>query len=460
MKVDKTTKVGSKYAYELDGMFKSYNVNSKGVITSLTAHTAYNTNTGDALYLAGDGLNKVSADYTVIIDTKASGKNATITCDEKATFYYVDKDGKITEITYKNVTKDENDKVYAFVDDYMVKQLVVFEVKDTAPAAGTFDPADPKTAGIVGTTVVVPTIDGTPVDNAANVLAKNGYTVTGMFGTPATYWAVKNGTTYFFTESNPVYWTTTVDGVVVEYKPAGATGTVTAAKFNTSVGKGYIWNAGSGDNYVPYTALTPTTAIDGIADKAVVIKTGYVGVTNSISGAAGRTIAVADHAKVNSTFTVKATYTSAVAANEEVVLTYDGTKTVTGVADTARKVFTFAVPAGVADVTLNSINEVATYTVAAPTVTGLTDGKINGLTVTAVADKTSAKSGETVTVTVTIKGQATAGTKLTTDAGYWDGTSSQELSIPNNTNYATAHTVIYTFTVSANATPTITAANA
>ena len=460
VKVDKTTKVGSKYAYELDGMFKSYNVNSKGVITSLTAHTAYNTNTGDALYLAGDGLNKVSADYTVIIDTKASGKNATITCDEKATFYYVDKDGKITEITYKNVTKDENDKVYAFVDDYMVKQLVVFEVKDTAPAAGTFDPADPKTAGIVGTTVVVPTIDGTPVDNAANVLAKNGYTVTGMFGTPATYWAVKNGTTYFFTESNPVYWTTTVDGVVVEYKPAGATGTVTAAKLNTSVGKGYIWNAGSGDNYVPYTALTPTTAIDGIADKAVVIKTGYVGVTNSISGAAGRTIAVADHAKVNSTFTVKATYTSAVAANEEVVLTYDGTKTVTGVADTARKVFTFAVPAGVADVTLNSINEVATYTVAAPTVTGLTDGKINGLTVTAVADKTSAKSGETVTVTVTIKGQATAGTKLTTDAGYWDGTSSQELSIPNNTNYATAHTVIYTFTVSANATPTITAANA
>ena len=33
----------------------------------------------------------------MIIDTKASGKNATITCDEKATFYYVDKDGKITE---------------------------------------------------------------------------------------------------------------------------------------------------------------------------------------------------------------------------------------------------------------------------------------------------------------------------------------------------------------------------
>ena len=120
VKVDKTTKVGSKYAYELDGMFKSYNVNSKGVITSLTAHDAYGSVAADkAQYLAGDGLNKVSADYTVIIDTKASGKNATITCDEKATFYYVDKDGKITEITYKNVTKDENDKVYAFVDDYI-----------------------------------------------------------------------------------------------------------------------------------------------------------------------------------------------------------------------------------------------------------------------------------------------------------------------------------------------------
>ena len=468
VKVDKTTKVGSKYAYELDGMFKSYNVNSKGVITSLTAHDTYGSVAADkAQYLAGDGLNKVSADYTVIIDTKASGKNATITCDEKATFYYVDKDGKITEITYKNVTKDENDKVYAFVDDYMVKQLVVFEVKDTAPAAGTFDPADPKTAGIVGTTVVVPTIDGTPVDNVANVLAKNGYTVTGMFGTAgsATYWATKDGTTYFFGEDHPAYWTTTVDGVVVEYKPAGATGTVTAAKLNTSVGKGYIWNAGSGDNYVPYTALTPTTAIDGIADKAVVIKTGYVGVTNSITGS-DPTIVVDGYAKANSTFTVKATYNTAANTNEEVVLTYDGTKTVTGVADTARKVFTFAVPAGVADVTLNSIAKVATYTVAAPKVVNGSGSEITGLkglTVSAVADKTTAKSGETVTVTVTISGKATGAVTLTLTGASWLApsvptgvayTNSTVLTVADGTNLGDGVTVKCEFTVTSTMTTT------
>ena len=63
-------------------------------------------------------------------------------------------------------------------------------------------------------------------------------------------------------------------------------------------------------------------------------------------------------------------------------------------------------------------------------------------------------------MTVTVKGQATKATKLTTDAGNWDGTSSQHWTIPANTNYATAHTEIYTFTVSADATPTITAADA
>ena len=460
VKVDKATKVGSKYAYELDGMFKSYNVNSKGVITSLTAHTAYNTNTGDALYLAGDGLNKVSADYTVIIDTKASGKNATITCDEKATFYYVDKDGKITEITYKNVTKDENDKVYAFVDDYMVKQLVVFEVEDKGAASGTFDPANPQKAYIDGTTVVIPKIDGVKVDNAANVLAKNGYTVTGMFGTPATYWAVKDGSTYFFTEVNPVYWTLKVDGTVVEYIKSSEDSTTTWKQVKDAAkgGTGMLVN----DTYAAYASKPDANKVVTGASAATKIETGYVKVTNSIGGS-DPAIVVDGYAKANSTFTVKATYTSDVAANEEVVLTYDSTKTVTGVADTARKVFTFAVPAGVADVTLNSIANVGTYTVAAPTVTGLTDGKIKGLTVTAVADKTTAKSGETVTVTVTISGKATDAVTLTLTGASWLApsvptgvtyTSPTVLAVANGTNLGDGVTVKCEFTVTSTMTTT------
>ena len=463
VKVDKATKVGSKYAYELDGMFKSYNVNSKGVITSLTAHTAYNTNTGDALYLAGDGLNKVSADYTVIIDTKASGKNATITCDEKATFYYVDKDGKITEITYKNVTKDENDKVYAFVDDYMVKQLVVFEVEDKGAASGTFDPANPQKAYIDGTTVVIPKIDGVKVDNAANVLAKNGYTVTGMFGTPATYWAVKDGSTYFFTEVNPVYWTLKVDGTVVEYIKSSEDSTTTWKQVKDAAkgGTGMLVN----DTYATYASKTNEDKVVTGASAATVIKTGYVGVTNSITGS-DPTIVVDGYAKANSTFTVKATYNTAANTNEEVVLTYDGTKTVTGVADTARKVFTFAVPAGVADVTLNSIAKVATYTVAAPTVSGGATGSenvLNGLTVSAVADKTTAKSGETVTVTVTISGKATGAVTLTLTGASWLApsvptgvayTSGTVLTVANGTNLGDGVTVKCEFTVTSSVTTT------
>ena len=458
VKVDKATKVGSKYAYELDGMFKSYNVNSKGVITSLTAHTAYNTNTGDALYLAGDGLNKVSADYTVIIDTKASGKNATITCDEKATFYYVDKDGKITEITYKNVTKDENDKVYAFVDDYMVKQLVVFEVKDTAPTAGSFDPADPKTAGIVGTTVVIPKIDGVKVDNAANVLAKNGYTVTGLFG--GTYWAVKDGTTYFFTESNPEYYTLTVNGTVVEYMANGTPSKFTekefAAKYGTD-GTAYKFVKGGTTYFFGYNTTSISAMTDGTA--AVAITTGYVKVTDNTTGATVSGVETATaggqkYAKVNNAVTVEYT----VAANTSVTLNY----TVGGVAQTpitesttaAGKV-TFTV-SGDKDIVLTSATPATTYGITYPA-----DKTTNGVTMTLTCPDTAVQ-GSMVTVKAKLTGKATGGDAVftlsghsidTAYAGTFTGVSKSaagQLTVANNTDLGAAGLeVTFTFTMPA-----------
>ena len=468
VKVDKATKVGSKYAYELDGMFKSYNVNSKGVITSLTAHTAYNTNTGDALYLAGDGLNKVSADYTVIIDTKASGKNATITCDEKATFYYVDKDGKITEITYKNVTKDENDKVYAFVDDYMVKQLVVFEVKDTAPTAGSFDPADPKTAGIVGTTVVIPKIDGVKVDNAANVLAKNGYTVTGMFGSPATYWAVKDGTTYFFTESNPEYYTLTVNGTVVEYMANGTPSKFTekefAAKYGTD-GTAYKFVKGGTTYFFAYAPSSTSAMTDGTA--AVAITTGYVKVTDNttgatISGVETATAGGQKYAKVNNAVTVEYT----VAANTSVTLNY----TVGGVAKTpitesttaAGKV-TFTV-SGDKDIVLTSATPATTYGITYPAATTK-----NGVTMTLTCPDTAVQ-GSMVTVKAKLTGKATGGNAVFALSGHGIDTNyantftgvtrsaAGTLTVADNTDLGAAGLeVTFTFTMPASAA-TITVA--
>ena len=448
---------GTTAAY-LDGLFKDYTVSSKGYITGLTKYTAYN-NTSDKTAVNGvAGIDKTSKEYTVKLGLQANGTyQYTITCADDMKVFYVDKDGNITESSYAAIYPDTNDMAYAVVDKYLVKTLVIFEKEDTTTAAGTFDPANPKTAGIVGTTVVVPTIDGTPVDNVANVLAANGYTVTGMFGTPgsATYWATKGGTTYFFGESYPAYWTLKVNDVTVEYIKAGENSNTTWGQVKTgAVGTGLL----EGSTYATYVSKTDADEVVTGATAATVIKTGYVAVTNSISTGAP-TITVDTYAKANSTFTVKATYTSAVAANEEVVLTYDGTKTVTGVADTARKVFTFAVPAGVADVTLDSIAKVATYTVAAPKVvngSGAVISGLNGLTVSAVADKTSAKNGETVTVTVTVIGQASAATTLTTNAGNWNGTASNAMTIANGTNYVTATQLVYSFIVSADATPTIT----
>ena len=463
VKVDVDAKCGTTAAADLDGLYSDYTVSSKGYITGLTKYGPYN-NTSDKTAVNGvAGIDKTSKEYTVKLELKADGTyQYTITCADDMKVFYVDKKGNITESSYAAIYPDNNDLVYAVVDKYLVKTLVIFEQEDKGAASGTFDPANPQKAYIDGVEIVIPKVDGKFVDNAANVLVNNGYTVTGMFGSPATYWATKGGNTYFFTVKDPApeYYTLTVDGTVVEYIKSTENSTTTWKQVKDAAkgGNGMLENG----TYAAYTDKINTDKVVTSASAATKIETGYVKVTNSISSVAVRPISVADHAKANSSFTVKATYTSAVAANEEVVLTYDGTKTVTGVADTARMVFTFAVPAGVADVTLNSIAKVGTYTVAAPKVVNGSDSEITGLkglTVSAVADKTTAKSGETVTVTVTISGKATDAVTLTlTGASSWLApsvptgvayTNSTMLTVADGTNLGDGVTVKYEITVSA-----------
>ena len=454
VKVDVDAKCGTTAAADLDGLYSDYTVSSKGYITGLTKYGPYN-NTSDKTAVNGVvGINKTSKEYTVIIGGK------TITCADDMKVFYVDKNGNITESSYAAIYPDNNDLVYAVVDKYLVKTLVIFEQEDKGAASGTFDPANPQKAYIDGVEIVIPKVDGKFVDNAANVLVNNGYTVTGMFGSPATYWATKGGNTYFFTVKNPApeYYTLTVDGTVVEYIKSTENSTTTWKQVKDAAkgGTGMLVDG----TYVAYADKTDTDKVVTSISAATVIKTGYVKVTNSITGS-DPTIVVDGYAKANSTFTVKATYNTAANANEEVVLTYDGTKTVTGVADTARNVFTFAVPAGVADVTLNSINNVGTYTVAAPTVTDGTNTVtgLKGLTVSAVADKTTAKSGEKVTVTVTISGKATGAVTLTvTDPSSWLAasvpvgvvyTNGTKLTVADGTNLGDGVTVKYEIPVSA-----------
>ena len=141
-----TTKLSSADAKNLDGLFKGYSVDKHGVITTLREYPAYSANTDKKVALTGVGIDKVSKEYTVILDSKNHGKDWTITCDDNMKVYYADKDGKITESSYKAIAVDENDRVYAVVQDYLVKTLVICEVpagkNPSAPTSYAFDAAD------------------------------------------------------------------------------------------------------------------------------------------------------------------------------------------------------------------------------------------------------------------------------------------------------------------------------
>lgn len=87
-------------------------------------------NGSDNEYLTGTGINKKSADYTVILDTanNTDDPDYTITMADDHAIYYVDEDGEITVSKYSAIAMDDNDKVYAFVDEYAVELLFIEEV--------------------------------------------------------------------------------------------------------------------------------------------------------------------------------------------------------------------------------------------------------------------------------------------------------------------------------------------
>ena len=461
VKVDVDAKCGTTAAADLDGLYSDYTVSSKGYITGLTKYGPYN-NTSDKTAVNGVvGINKTSKEYTVIIGGK------TITCADDMKVFYVDKNGNITESSYAAIYPDNNDRVYAVVDKYLVKTLVIFEVEDKGAESGKFDPANPQKAYIDGVEIVIPKVDGKFVDNAANVLVNNGYTVTGMFGSPATYWATKGGNTYFFTVKDPApeYYTITVNGTVVEYMKFDATGAATSKLTEKeisdtygSVGTGYIWsNDGKTWNYKKYTSTTDSVSK---TSATLQIKTGYVQVTKGTDDT-GYTSEVPGFAKANSSFTVKVTAASAPAAAVSLYVANSVKDTAAQAGNGTKTEFTFTVDTKNADVTGVAAKAVVTYTVAAPTVSGGATGSenvLNGLTVTAVADKTTAKSGETVTVTVTISGKATSAVTLTvTNPSSWLAasvpvgvvyTNGTKLTVADGTNLGDGVTVKYEIPVS------------
>ena len=174
-----TVKVADKAgAEDKAGYYSHYTVDKDGYVSSTNDYTKLNTNkipNDGTYYLAGKGIAKTSADYTVTLDTQSGGKNLTVTVDEKAKIFYEDKDGNIAESSYKNIALDENDLVYAIIDDYMVTNLVVCG-RETIK-----DGDDDTTVAIKGTKSTIANTDALlkTVENGAYTFAA-GTTFTGI----------------------------------------------------------------------------------------------------------------------------------------------------------------------------------------------------------------------------------------------------------------------------------------
>ena len=126
----KTVKVDKSWGNDENGIYKSYSTDKYGIISKLNPMTPFDGDYDEKQYLEGAGIDKVSADYTVTLDTVRGGKNETITVADDAKIFYVDEDGNIESSSYRSIAKDSNDKVYAVVDEYLVEFLVIEEVDD------------------------------------------------------------------------------------------------------------------------------------------------------------------------------------------------------------------------------------------------------------------------------------------------------------------------------------------
>ena len=210
-------------ASDLNGLYKSYTLNSKGVITGLTAYEGADLFASDkgekGSYLEGVGVDKTSKDYTVTLDTKnvldADGNVKdnkefyVITVDEKAAIYAIDQDGNITESSYRAIAKDANDKVFAYVDDYVVKSLFIQDVEDGKTEGPSINAANYEVDyGAAGAVTVkyhkdAKHDDNTLIDVILTTLKADGYTkfeVSSDGATPAAQYTIKATKGYVNTE--------------------------------------------------------------------------------------------------------------------------------------------------------------------------------------------------------------------------------------------------------------------
>ena len=191
----KTIKVDETVGKTLSGLYKSFTTDKYGVVSKTpSTYADYDEDNNDTKQvLEGEGIDKTSKEYTVTLDTAKNGVNAVITVDDNAKIYYVDKDGNISESSYKSITKDSNDMVYAIVEDNLVKTLVIEEVENDD--AGKDDDVKPGTnalslsnSGVITVTLA----DKAAADTDVTVTVKQ---LNGQFTVDQTVTVLKGKTT-------------------------------------------------------------------------------------------------------------------------------------------------------------------------------------------------------------------------------------------------------------------------
>ena len=281
-------------ASNLNGLYKSYTLNSKGVITGLTAYTdLFATDKGkDGSYLEGVGVDKTSKDYTVILDTKNNANDAdyVITVDEKAAIYAIDQDGNITESSYRAIAKDANDKVFAYVDDYVVKSLYIQDVEDGKTEGPNINAANYEVEyGAAGAVKVYyytgeKRDDNTLIDVILSVLKADGYTNFKVAQTVAHKYdieATKGYMTTTFTLDNTAGSTTVIESVKIKLDSKSmlaATGSTLAA----NGAKGTFAKVTKADGTSDGFKATTTTVTDGYAYESGYYKVTLTGTTGVI----------------------------------------------------------------------------------------------------------------------------------------------------------------------------------
>ena len=164
-------------AGQLSGIYGRYTTNKDGIITSLTSGTAYTSVNDESGIINGlAGIDKVSKEYTILVGKNASGYDYTITVDEDADIFYVDVDGDVNVSSYSGIAIDDDDLVYAVVDDYMVQTLVIFEVDTTNDARGSVSVTPTGTINaVVGDASVVLTANATGATTRDEIVSYQWY---------------------------------------------------------------------------------------------------------------------------------------------------------------------------------------------------------------------------------------------------------------------------------------------